>query len=450
MNPLGKLVARARTVSNRSLALLACSSVITTGVIVGGSLSEASGVDDQAIAAALFGGSAGDDAATSNDLQASTAPSADPGASAGPSAGPGPGDAPLDTAPAPVPTTDPPPTDTTDDGTDTTDDGDDGDDGTDTQPTGPFGHVFVVSVASPGYEEAFGADSKMPYLANKLRPRGTLLENYSLLTDGPLANNLAMVSGQRPNALTEDDCATYKEFPTSAAPDDDGFVDGDGCVYPVLALSIADQVNAVGGSWHAYIGGMVDDRGKDANCVRPGAGEPDATQGQDPASEYQTPHNPFVYFHSLLDLGACASNDVPLDGLSKDLANASATPDYAFIAPGACEAGALEQCGDGTDGVASADDFLADVVPKILASDAFGEDGLLLVVFSEKGPASTDDGLRVGALAVSNLSTPGGTISDDLDPYALLHTTEDVFGVSALAAASDAPSLTDDLVSSGD
>ena len=27
-------------------------------------------------------------------------------------------------------------------------------------------------------------------------------------------------------------------------------------------------------------------------------------------SDYATRHNPFIYFHSLLDLGGCSSNDV--------------------------------------------------------------------------------------------------------------------------------------------
>ena len=42
-------------------------------------------------------------------------------------------------------------------------------------------HVFVIALDSPGFNNAFGAQSEMPYLANTLRPQGELLSNYTLL-----------------------------------------------------------------------------------------------------------------------------------------------------------------------------------------------------------------------------------------------------------------------------
>ncbi len=62
---------------------------------------------------------------------------------------------------------------------------------------------------------------------------------------------------------------------------------------------------------------MVDPAaGKPSNCVYPNPGE-----GSGPAQPggYAASQNPFVYFHSLLDLGDCSANDVPLEQLSKDL-----------------------------------------------------------------------------------------------------------------------------------
>ena len=40
----------------------------------------------------------------------------------------------------------------------------------------------MISLSSPGYDNAFGAQSQMPYLANALRPQGELLSNYTLPT----------------------------------------------------------------------------------------------------------------------------------------------------------------------------------------------------------------------------------------------------------------------------
>jgi hypothetical protein len=310
--------------------------------------------------------------------------------------------------------------------------------------------VFVIALASPGYEAAFGEESSMPYLSGKLRPRGQLLENYELLDDEALPNYIGMVSGQRPNELTKTDCPVFKEFPTGTAPDKKGYVAGDGCVYPVQALSVADQVAATGATWHAYVDGMTDpDTGKPANCVHPVAGERDVSQAN-ATDGYQTVRNPFVYFHSLLDVGSCAAGDVPIEQLTKDLHSASKTPKFSFISPTACHAGAVETCADGEDGVQASDDFLAEVVPKILGSAAYKEDGLLIVTFAERGPTFEGDSKQVGGVVVSPLSPPGGTIGTDLGPYDVLRTVEDVAGVSPLAGASSADGFAGDLVGSGD
>ena len=84
---------------------------------------------------------------------------------------------------------------------------------TKTPKAGRVKHVFVIALDSPGLNNAFGAQSEMPYLANTLRPQGKLLSNYTLLTDAGLPNYIAMVGGQAPNALTSGDCANYRGVP---------------------------------------------------------------------------------------------------------------------------------------------------------------------------------------------------------------------------------------------
>ena len=83
-------------------------------------------------------------------------------------------------------------------------------------------------------------------------------------------------------------------------------------MYPVQALTIADQLDAGGLAWRAYMEEMADELGP-ANCVHPDPDGPDEPEG----GGYAATHNPFAYFHSLLDLGACAVNDVPLDALGQ-------------------------------------------------------------------------------------------------------------------------------------
>jgi Phosphoesterase family len=301
---------------------------------------------------------------------------------------------------------------------------------------GRIKHVFVVSLTSPGYDAAFGEAAQMPYLATQLRPKGELLSGYRLLDAAALPNGIAAVSGQPPNDSTEADCTTYTEFPPSAKVGSDGTLSGPGCVYPVETLTLADQLASGRFTWRAYIDGMVDESGKPANCVHPDANATDAPL----PGAYASSQNPFVHFHSLLDLGDCATNDVPLERLSPDLKKAEKTANYSYIAPTPCDAGAVGQCASGAaEGGAAADAFLARWVPEILASPAYKEDGLLIVTFGaanavvgETTAPPSEDPLHAGALLVSRFLSAGSTAATTLDPYSLLRTTEDLFGLAHL------------------
>jgi hypothetical protein len=288
-------------------------------------------------------------------------------------------------------------------------------------------HVFVVSLTSSGYDAAFGAAPQMPYLASTLRPQGTLLSNYSLLDAAALPNSIAAVGGQPPTAETKADCPDYGK-----------------CVYSAETLTLADQLGIAKFSWRAYMESMANpETGTPDNCVYPQPGAPPATA----PGGYSAELNPFVYFHSLLDLGDCASDDVPLTELEKDLKTLKATPNYAYISPNLCNAGVSGQCAPGSpEGAAAADAFLATLVPKILASPAYKADGLLVVDFNQANPAPIDPAAgapvatttaprKVGALLVSQFVSPGSTDAVAYDPYSLLASTEDLFGLSRLEKA---------------
>ncbi len=300
-------------------------------------------------------------------------------------------------------------------------------------------HVFVISLASPGYDAAFGAPSQMPYLAETLRPQGELLSGYSLLDANPLPNQIAAIAGQPPNAKTSEDCPSFSDFPNGASFDKRGVISGDGCLYPVEALTLADQMTAGRFGWHGYMEGMVDEAGKPDNCVHPesdGADEP-------PLGGYATQRNPFVYFHSLLDLGDCALNDVPLTKLEGDLAKADSTAGYNLISPNLCNAGVPGQCPAGApSGAAAADAFLSEWVPKILASPAYEKDGLLVITFDSLDPPDPTTGQpaaeakpKVGTLLLSPFVSPGSTEAAPYDPYSLLRSVDDLFGLPPLGLA---------------
>jgi hypothetical protein len=309
-------------------------------------------------------------------------------------------------------------------------------------------HVFVISLESAGYDATFGTAAAQSYLVHELVPRGVLLTQYQLLDDADLPNAIALASGQPPNPQTQQNCSTYTEIPPTTKPAADGAIAAGGCVYPVNTLTLPDQLGSAGHSWRAYVQGT----GEGKTCRRPGPGAADDTLTLHPEDPYATRHNPFVYFHSLLDLGDCATNDVDLGGLTADLATLAKTPNLSVIVPDLCHDGSADACAaDQPGGTAAADAFLAEWVPKILASPAYRRDGLLVVTFggvrSATSPATTAPGTtttppvdptaarHVGALLVSRWAKPGTTDATAGDPYALLRTVEDLFGLTHLARA---------------
>ena len=264
----------------------------------------------------------------------------------------------------------------------------------------------------------------MPYLATTLRPQGDLLTNFTLLDKTALPNSLATIGGQAPTAPTKADCPDYNA-----------------CVLPAETLSLVDQLGLAKFTWRGYMESMVNpETGQPDNCVYPQPGAPatPVTGG------YDVHLNPFPYFHSLLDLGDCSLNDVPLTELEQDLKQAKSTPNFSYISPNLCNVGVSGQCAPGApDGAGAADAFLAAWVPKILASPAYKADGLLVVTFGQlNATAPVDpalpppaDPLKVGTLLISPFVTPGATDAVGYDPCSLMRSTEDLFGLSPLAKA---------------
>jgi phosphatidylinositol-3-phosphatase len=426
-----KAVAAAAALTGKKFALVIASSLVATSGVVAAALTASSDISPLA---ALVGRSLASDATAASAPAPIPAPAAPSDGSAPTPAESSP--APLD-APAPLEPPETTPAAKESEGTSATP----------AEPAaepGPIQHVFLISLASSGYDTAFGATPQMPYLATALRPQGVLLSNYSLLDKTALPNSIGTISGQPPNAQTKEDCPTYTEFPAGSKANSRGIVSGSGCVYPVETLTFADQLVGARLKWHAYMEGMTDEAGQPDTCVQP---EPDATDAPT-AGGYAARLNPFIYFHSLLDLGDCSENDVPLSELEGDLEKIETTSNFSYISPNLCNVGISGQCPAGApEGAAAADAFLSTWVPKILASPAYKKDGLLIVGFGQVNPgaladpavaAAIGDPPKVGTLLLSRFVSPGGTDAVAYDPYSLLRTLEDLFRLEPLGAAAGA------------
>lgn len=314
------------------------------------------------------------------------------------------------------------------------------------QPT-KIRHVFVIALAGHGFDAAFGPQSSAPYLATRLRPRGVVLEGFRALGAAQLPDHIAQVGGQPPNAQTRADCPSFAEIPPATTPTKSGEIRAHGCVFPNTVTTIGDQLTASRRVWRAYVEDL--DRGPErrATCRRPASNAADDTLRDRAGDGYATRRNPFVYFHSLLDLGDCDALDGPLERLERDLRTVATTANYSYVAPNLCHSGSESPCADGSPGgLPAADAFLATWVPRILASPAYRRDGLLIVTFagrtvaaSAPAPAAAD--LRNGTLLLSRFAAAGTTAGGDYDPYSLLRSVEDLFALRPLARAASARSF---------
>jgi len=329
-------------------------------------------------------------------------------------------------------------------------------------------HVFVIVIENEGFAKTF-TDNPNPYLGKTLQTQGTVLTKYYGIGHESNPNYIAMISGQAPGPMSQADCQDYVDFEPSPAvfdPRGTGQAVGQGCVYPANVMTLADQLSAKHISWHGYMGDMGKDLNREADrCGQPafsaGTGFQDGTQSASATDQYAARHNPFVYFHSLIDSGSCERNVVPLTHLPVDLAHASTTPALSFIVPNLCDDGHDAPCtgkdakGKNPGGLASVDDFLSVYVPKIEASPAFQDDGLLLIMADESdansqdatsccgetfGPNSPFPGIYVesgqgqgggliGALAIGRCVKAGVTDATPYNHYSLLRSLEDLYGV---------------------
>jgi phosphatidylinositol-3-phosphatase len=320
-------------------------------------------------------------------------------------------------------------------------------------------HVFVINLENKGYDETFGPGSPAPYLSKKLRAKGQLLSQYFGVAHNSLPNYIAQISGQGPDAQTQADCPVYSNF-TGARTVAPGQVVGQGCVYPKTVRTVANQLHKHGLTWKGYLQSMH------SACRHPVLNGPDGTQKAKVGDQYAARHNPFVYFHSIIDKPSCARHVVPLKKLSKNLAKIRTTPKLSYITPNLCADAHDSPCVTGAaGGLASANHWLKHWVPKILASPAFKKNGLLVVTFDEadiddagadssaaccgEGPGPNSplpgiDGLgggRTGTVLVSPFITKGSFNDTAYNHYSLLRTIEDLFGLAPLGYAQDARSF---------
>jgi hypothetical protein len=342
-------------------------------------------------------------------------------------------------------------------------------------PAGAIEHVMVIDLENESFGSTFGPNSPAVYLNTVLLGQGQLITNYFATSHVSLGNYISQVSGQEPTVSTNNDCINLASLThppvtgkfTTVTPGDDasdqasfpGQVVGDGCVYPGPTAStngartIGNQLDDLQKSngngrvrlqWRAYAEDMGNDPVRDygtpdplggTTCAHAPIGGVDNSNSAAADDQYATRHNPFVYFHSVIDdqascdahvvplgtvaVGTNGASDVFSGHLYNDLRNPQTTPAFMFVTPNLCNDGHDAKCagtnteGGKAGGLVGADLWLKHWMPMIFASPAY-KDGKLLVVltFDEGGvtdaracPAANQ--ADCGSPTGPNVSNPG-------------------------------------------
>src|SRR5271156_1264228 len=273
-------------------------------------------------------------------------------------------------------------------------------------------HVFVIVLENKTFSDTFGTSTQDPYLQHTLVPMGGLLTEYYGTGHVSLDNYISLISGQAPTTDTDDDCipgltgagaagGNFNDAERTGMGPDGQVVAAGGCIYPRDIRTLPNQLEESGRTWKGYMGDMGNDPAREsATCGHPtiGIGTDHTNTAEAPSAAvplgdaYATRHDPFMYFHSIIDYPSCNTHVVNLNKLPADLEREATTPNYVFITPNLCDDGhdgsgtgaAGTTCANGQPGgLTSADAFLQKWVPQIMASPAYKRDGLIIITFDE-------------------------------------------------------------------
>lgn len=150
------------------------------------------------------------------------------------------------------------------------------------------------------------------------------------------------------------------------------------------------------------------------------------------SSTYAVDHNPYAYYNDMTGnppsptVSYCVAHVRPYSELATDIANNS-VPQYNFIVPSPCNQG---ETGCPGDRIKAADTWLSQEVPKIMNSNAYKNSGVLFITWIENN--QTNNTTPVGLIVVSPNAKKGYSNSLAYRHYSILHSVQDIFGITPL------------------
>ena len=279
---------------------------------------------------------------------------------------------------------------------------------TTTRPSSTIRTVFLILMENTDWSSVSNSASA-PYINRTLLPTGSHAEQYYNPPNlhPSLPNYLWLEAGTNFGILDDNDPSQNAQSTSS---------------------HLVNLLERAGISWRAY---QEDISGTDCPITNEG-------------TYYDVNHNPFVYFDDITQNNnpsapRCIQHVRPYSELATDLNN-NTVARYNFITPHLCH-DMHDSCAPLNDPVLQGDTWLSTGVPKILASQAYLDNGALFVLWDE---GESGDG-PIGMIVLSPKAKGGGYANTiPYDHSSTLRTVEEIFGVTPLlGGAASATALSD-------
>ena len=240
-------------------------------------------------------------------------------------------------------------------------------------------HVIVILFENRSYQQVIDGQDTPTF--NSLAKQNVLLTNYHAAAHPSLPNYLAIIGGDT-FGITSDCTNCFINQP-----------------------SLPDLIADSGRTWKTYQEDLP------SPCFVGNAGQ------------YFQKHDPFIYFDPIrTNPTRCDHSIVPLKQLETDLA-ANQLPDYAFIMPNICHS--AHDCT-----LSVADQWLNQLMQKLLGTPALGKNYLIAITFDESAPGDNSSccgmpasaGGNVATILISPQAKSGYQDSTPLSHYSLLKT----------------------------
>ncbi|HYY92817.1 MAG TPA: alkaline phosphatase family protein [Candidatus Dormibacteraeota bacterium] len=269
-----------------------------------------------------------------------------------------------------------------------------------------FNYVVVIVMENHGLGEVIGSSSA-PFM-NHLATSSGFAMNYTAIDHPSLPNYLGLISGQAFSSWSVNDCSPSPGCSAGAAP------------------NLVDSMERRGLTWKAYMEGYPSSCGSQCS---PGG----CFLGDDSVSKYGARHDPFVYFDDIVNSTTRCSRIVPAnstsqvdDALLSDLSSPSTASNFMWLTPNLCND--THDCS-----LATGDNYLSELVPRILSSKVFENQKAALFITFDEGiqsyPKDLVYSVWTGSVAKENFQS-----NNAYSHYSFLSTIESVWHLRPLTS----------------